>query len=80
MSDIPDKNHTMEQFNVALIKAVKKRDYVYGTLFDEVVIEQQPAGGHNKFACVTMKILSHALYLGTFLNTLHHHLDLSLLL
>ena len=62
MSDIPEKSHTMEQFNIALIKAVKKRDYVYGTLFDEVVIEQQPAGGHNKFACVTMKILSHALY------------------
>jgi hypothetical protein len=54
---------TMKEDCEYVIRAVHRRAHtMWGYELDNIIIEQQPAGGKNMFSSVRMKVVSHALH------------------
>jgi hypothetical protein len=59
----PKAKPTMKEDAEYVIQALWRRESdMYAMHPDAVVIEQQPAGGHNRFSSVRMKVLSHVIH------------------
>lgn len=62
---------TMREDAEYIIGVLRRRVDVLGALMpDAVVIEQQPAGGHNAFSSVRMKVLSHVIHAFFFMSAI----------
>jgi len=60
---------TMREDAEYVIGVLRRRVEAMGALTpDAVVIEQQPAGGHNAFSSVRMKVLSHVIHAFFFMS------------
>lgn len=64
---------SIEDGATMLADALHRRAHLFADV-DAVIIEQQPAGGHNRHSNVRMKVMSHVIQMYFYSSKLHGHM------